>query len=187
MAQRIVAGEQYEAFLIGGTIEGRSITVDGGSYKPVVSFVRPGNASGYTAGDVVGSASSAVHELTNAGPAGGAVLVQSVDMFIGNNAPPAGMAGFRVHFYNATPSGTADNDAFNLLAGERTSYCGYADLATPQDLGDTIWSQSDYVGRMIKLASGQTSLWTEIETRGAYTPASGTAYELQVGMVELSL
>jgi hypothetical protein len=30
-------------------------------------------------------------------------------------------------------------------------------------------------------------VWAEIETRGAYTPASGTAYELQVGMVELSL
>ena len=187
MAQRIVAGEQYEALLIGGDIEGRSITVDGNAYKPVVSFARPGNASAYTAGDVVGGASSAVHELTNAGPAGGAVLVQSVDMSIGNSAVPAGMAGFRVHFYNAAPSGTTDNAAFNLLAGERSSYCGYADLATPQDFGDTLWSQSDYIGRMIKLASGQTSVWAEIETRGAYTPASGTAYELQVGMVELSL
>ena len=187
MAQRIVAGEQYEAFLVGGTIEGRSVTVDGGSYEPVVSFTRPANASGYTAGDVVGGASSAVHELTNAGPIGGTVLVQSVDMSIGVNAVPAGMAAFRVHFYNASPSGTTDNAAFNLLAGERSAYCGYADLATPQDLGDTLWAQSDYIGRMIKLASGQTSVWAEIETRGAYTPASGTVYKLQVGMVELSL
>lgn len=187
MAQRIVDGEQYEALLLGGDIEGRSITVDGNAYNPVVSFARPGNASGYTAGDVVGGASSAIHELTNAGPSGGAVLVQSIDMSIGVNAVPSGMAAFRVHFYNASPSGITDNAAFNLLAGERSAYCGYADLATPQDLGDTLWSQSDYIGRMIKLASGQTSVWAEIETRGAYTPASGTVYELRVGMVELSL
>lgn len=185
MAQRIVEGEQYEALLLGGDIEGRSITVDGNAYKPVISFARPGNASGYTAGDVVGSTSTAAHQLANAGPTGGAVLVQSVDMFIDHNAVPAGMTGFRVHFFNVAPSGVADNAVFNLLAGERSSYCGYADLATPQDLGNTIWTQSDYVGRMIKLASGQTSLWAEIETRGAYTPASGTAYGLQVGMIEV--
>lgn len=185
MAQRIVAGEQYEAFLIGGDVEGRSITVDGTAYKAVVSFARPGNASGYTAGDVVGSASSAAHQLTSVGPSGGAVLVQTVDMFIANSTVPAGMAGFRVHFFNAAPSGVVDNAVFNLSSTERSSYCGYADLSTPQDLGDTLWTQVDYVGRMIKLASGQTSLWAEIETRGAYTPASGTTYELQVGVLEV--
>jgi hypothetical protein len=188
MAQRIVNGEQYEAVLIGGDVgQGSSLTVDGKAYKPVVTFSRPGDTTGYTAGDVVGSASSAVHQLTNAGPVGGAVLVQSVDMYVGTNAVPAGMGAFRVHFFNAAPSGVADNTVFNLTTAERSGYCGFVDLPAPQDFGDTLWTQADYGGRMIKLASGQTTLWAEIETRGAYTPASGTTYELQVGLLEVSL
>lgn len=188
MAQRIVNGEQYEAVLIGGDVgQGSSLTVDGKAYKPVVTFNRPSDTTAYAIGDVVGSATSAVHQLTNAGPSGGAVLMQSLDMYIGNSAVPAGMGGFRVHFFNAAPSGIADNSVFNLGASERSAYCGFVDLPTPQDLGDTLWTQVDYVGRMIKLASGQTSLWAEIEARGAYTPASGTTYELQVGLLEVGL
>lgn len=187
MAQRIVNGEQYEAFLIGGDVEGGSVTIDGKAYKSVVTFARPGDTTGYTAGDVVGSASSAVHALAGSGPMGGIVLVQSVEMYVGVNAVPAGMGAFRIHFFNVAPSGVADNAVFNVAASERASYCGYIDLPAPQDLGDTLWTQAEYGGRVIKLASGQTSLWAEIETRGAYTPASGTVYGLQVGLLEVSL
>jgi hypothetical protein len=71
MAQRIVAGEQYEAFLIGGDIEGRSITVDGNAYRSIATITRPSNATAYTAGDVVGdTGGSAIISLTAAGPSG---------------------------------------------------------------------------------------------------------------------
>ena len=58
MAQRIVGGEQYEAFLLGGDIEGSSVTVDGKAYRSTVTFNRPSNTTAYTAGDVVDTPAS---------------------------------------------------------------------------------------------------------------------------------
>jgi hypothetical protein len=188
MAQRIVGGEQYEAFLLGGDTEGSSVTVDSRAYRSIASFVRPGNTTAYTAGDVVGTAAgSAIHTMSNAGPSGGYVLVQSVSMFINNTAVPSGMGAFRLHFYSSSPSGIADNAVFTLNSGDTSAYMGFADLSTPLDLGNVLYAQTDYVGRQLKLASGQTSLFTELETRNAYTPASGTAYEIRVNTLEAGL
>ena len=226
MAQRIINGEQYEALLIRGDLNGgpvpvafasgvtisgvtmsaevevindsgnplpvsdggSSLTVDGKAYRSIVSFVRPGDTTGYTAGDVVGASSgSAIHTFSGVGPSGGFVLVQNVSLFIGNTSVPAGMGAFRLHFYSASPSGIADNAAFNLQSGEVASYMGYADLSTPQDLGSTLYTQAEYVGRQLKLASGQTSLFAELETRNAYTPASGTVYEIRMNTLEAGL
>ena len=168
-------------------IQGASLPVVGGAYRSVVSFTRPADTTAYAAGDVVGSGTSAVHQLTLAGPAGGYVLVQSVGLMIANAAVPSGMGGFRVHFYSAQPGAAADNAAFDLVSGDRAAYLGSVDQPTPQDLGSTLWAQTDYAGRMLKLAAASTTLWCEIETRGAYTPASGTAYELRVATLEAGL
>jgi hypothetical protein len=188
MAQRIVGGEQYEAFLLGGDVEGSSVTVDGKAYRSIASFVRPGDTTAYSAGDVVGTAAgSAIHTMSNAGPSGGFVLVQSISMFINAATVPSGMGAFRLHFYSSSPSGIADNAAFTLNSGDTAAYMGFADLATPLDLGNVLYAQTDYVGRQLKLASGQTSLFTQLETRNAYTPASGTAYEIRVATLEAGL
>jgi hypothetical protein len=167
---------------------GSSLTVDGKAYRSIVSFVRPGDTTSYTAGDVIGtSAGSAIHTLSGVGPSGGFVLVQNASLFIGNTSVPAGMGAFRLHFYSANPSGIADNAAFNVQSADVAVYMGYADLPTPQDLGSTLYTQTEYVGRQLKLASGQTSLFAELETRGAYTPASGTTYEIRVSTLEAGL
>jgi hypothetical protein len=167
---------------------GSSLTVDSKAYRSIVSFARPGDTTAYTAGDVLGTAAgSAIHTLSGVGPSGGHVLVQGISMFIDNTSVPAGMGAFRLHFYGSSPSGIADNAAFNLVSGDKDAYMGYADLPAPQDLGNTLYSQAEYVGRQLKLASGQTSLFAEIETRGAYTPASGTTYEIRVNTLEAGL
>ena len=54
---------------------GGSLTVDGKTYHSTVSFTRPANTTAYTAGDVIGSATSAIHTMSAAGPSGGSVLV----------------------------------------------------------------------------------------------------------------
>ena len=187
MAQKIVGGEQYEAFLLGGDIDGASVTVDGKAYRSVVSFARPGDATPYTAGDVLGSSSSAIHTFNGVGPSGGVVLLQAVSMFINTASVPAGMGAFRVHLYRSSPSSIADNAAFDLASGDTSAYMGYADLSTPQDLGSVLYSQAEYIGRQMHLASGQTSIFAEIETRGAYTPASGTIHEIRLNTLELGL
>jgi hypothetical protein len=166
---------------------GGSLTVDGKTYHSTVSFTRPANTTSYTAGDVIGSATSAIHTLSAAGPSGGSVLVQSMELFIGNTALPAGMGGFRVHLFSTSPTAIADNAVFNLISADRPHYRGYVDLGTPQDLGDTLFAQADYIGRLVKLAAASTSLFAEIEPRGGHTPVSGTAYELRMSTLETGL
>jgi hypothetical protein len=174
---------------------GSSLTVDGKAYRAAVTVTRPSNTTAYTAGDVIGiadgttpaNAGSAVITLSSIGPSGGYVLLQSVRLLIGNTSVPSGMAGFRLHLYMESPTATLDNAAFDLVAGDVGKYAGYIDLPTPQDFGSTLVTQADYCGTAIKLASASTTLYAELETRGAYTPASGTAYDLRVMTLEAGL
>ena len=226
MAQRIVAGEQYESFLIRGGIDGgpvpvvfasgitisgvtigaevevvndsgnplpisdanSSLTVDGKAYRSTATITRPANATAYTAGDVVGdTGGSAIISLTSAGPSGGLVILQSISLVFSDSAVPAGMRAFRVHLYSVSPTAIADNAAFDLVSGDRDTYMGYIDLPAPLDFGSTIYTQTDYPGRLIKLAAASTTLFAEIETRGAYTPVSASTVSIRVNLLEAGL
>jgi len=165
-----------------------SLTVDGKAYRSTVSITRPSNTTAYTAGDVVGdTGGSAILTLTNAGPSGGFVIVQSASLIFSDSSVPSGMGAFRVHLYSASPTAIADNVAFDLASGERATYMGYIELPTPQDLGSTIYTQVDYPGRLLKLAAASTSIFAEIETRGAYTPVSASTVELRINTLEAGL
>ena len=172
-----------------------SMGVAGSGFRSTVSITRPSNTTAYTAGDVIGiadsgtpaNAGSAIHTLTGIGPSGGYILLQSAALLVGLASVPAGMAGFRVHLFSSSPTAALDNAAFDLASGDRAAYMGFFDLPTPADFGSTLYAQADYIGRQIKLAAGSSSLFAEIETRGAYTPASGTVYELRLSALEVGL
>ena len=99
----------------------------------------------------------------------------------------SGMAAFRLHFYSASPTAIADNAVFDLVSGERANYVGFVDLATPVDFGSSLYTQTDYPGRLIKLAAGSTTLYAELETKGAYTPASASTIDVRVATLEAGL
>ena len=165
-----------------------SLTVDGKAYRSTVSITRPSNTTAYTSGDVVGSTGgSAILTLTGIAPSGGFILTQSAALIFSDSTVPAGMGAFRVHFYNASPTAIADNAPFDLVSGDRALYMGYIDLSAPQDFGSTIYTQVDYPGRLIRLAAASTTLYAEIETRGAYTPVSASTIELRVSTLEAGL
>jgi hypothetical protein len=165
-----------------------SLTVDGKAYRSAVTITRPSNTTAYTAGDVIGdTGGSAIISLTNIGPSGGFVLVQSVSLIFSDTSVPSGMGSFRLHFYSASPTAIADNAVFDLVSGERANYMGFVDLSTPSDFGSSLYTQTDYAGRMIKLASASTTLYCELETRGAYTPASASTIEVRVATLEAGL
>jgi hypothetical protein len=63
----------------------------------------------------------------------------------------------------------------------------YVDLPTPADLGSSIYTQTDYPGRLIKLAAASTTLFAELETRGAYTPVSASTVSIRVNLLEAGL
>jgi DNA gyrase inhibitor GyrI len=64
---------------------------------------------------------------------------------------------------------------------------GYVDLPAPTDFGSSLYTQVDYPGRLIKLASASTSLFAELETRGAYTPASASTIAVRINTLEAGL
>lgn len=165
-----------------------SLTVDGRAYRTVVTITRPSNTTAYTAGDVVGDTSgSAILTFTNAGPSGGFAIVQSVSLVFSDSSVPSGMGAFRLHLYSATPTAIADNAPFDLVSGERANYMGYIDLSTPSDFGSSLYAQVDYPGRLIKLATASTTLYAELETRGAYTPVSASTIAVRLNLLEAGL
>lgn len=167
---------------------GSSLTVDGKAYRSSVTITRPSNTTAYTAGDVVGdTGGSAIITATTAGPTGGFVLVQSAALIFSDSTVPSGMGAFRLHIYSASPTAIADNAPFDLVSGDRASYLGYIDLSTPQDLGSSLYTQVDYPGRLVKLGAATTSLFIQIETRGAYTPVSASTVTLILNTLEAGL
>ena len=162
--------------------------VRGGAYRTTVSITRPSNTTAYTAGALVGDTNgSAILTFTNAGPSGGFVLLQSLSLVFSDSSVPAGMGSFRLHLYSVAPTAIADNAAFDLLSGERANYMGFIDITAPQDFGSSLYTQVDYPGRLIKLATGSTSLFAELETRGAYTPVSASTIAVRMNLLEAGL
>lgn len=173
---------------VGVADDGGSLTVDGKAYRTTVTITRPSNATAYTAGDVVGdTGGSAIISLTAAGPTAGFVIIQSISLVFSDSTVPSGMGAFRLHLYSASPTAIADNAAFDLLSGDRANYMGFIDLPTPSDFGSSLYTQTDYPGRLIKLGAASTTLFAELETRGAYTPVSASTVSIRVNLLEAGL
>ena len=181
-------GDLYFPASQGVSDAGSSLTVDGKAYRSTATITRPSNTTAYAAGDVVGdTGGSAIISLTAAGPTAGFVILQSVSLIFSDSVVPSGMGAFRIHLYSASPTAIADNAAFDLVSGDRDAYMGYIDLPAPLDFGSTIYTQTDYPGRLIKLAAASTTLFAEIETRGAYTPVSASTVSLRINTLEAGL
>jgi hypothetical protein len=152
----------------------------GGGFAAGHTATRPNDTAAYLAGDVV----AGVMQFDSIGPAGGHVLITSVDHRIDLAAVPSGMVGFRLHLYNATPpSAYADNAAWDLPAGDRAIYLGYIDLPAPVDMGSTLYSQLDSVNIQRKLET--SSLYGYLVTLGAYTPSASTVRKVKLRTVGL--
>lgn len=162
-----------------------AVQARGQGFRSEVTFSRPANTTAYTANDVVGSATSAIHEFTQVGPRGGDLIVFAAELFVNLSAVPSGMGAFRLHLYSSSPTAIADNAAFDLVAGDRDAYMGFAEFSTPEDLGSTLFSQARFVYMEAQLVSGVTSLFAQLETRGAYTPTSGEGYRLRLRTIEV--
>lgn len=151
---------------------------------PSITFTRPANTTAYTAGDVIGSTSSAIHELTSVASSSSYVFVQSIQLLINSTSVPSGMAGFRVHLYSSSPTAIADNAAYTFTSSDATAWQDSYDLGTPAVRGSMLRAQAYYQGGIMKLQSASSSMYAVLETLGAYTPASGTAHTLRVKVLE---
>lgn len=162
--------------------------VGGRSSTPTVTFTRPANTTPYTGGDVIGSATTANHEATNAGLAGALLQIHSVSLTVNLTSVPANMTTFRVHLWDSAPTAIADNAAFTVAAADRAKYRGYIDLPTIEAIGGGfLFRHVDYVGRPLRLAG--TSFFFNLQTTNAtgHTPASGTEYSVRFNCVEMGV
>ncbi len=152
----------------------------GSFFSSKVTITRPANQTQYSANDIVGGAL----ELQNVGPDGGVINLTDVSLRLDIASLPttAGMTGFRLHLYDATPpSALADNAAHDIPVGDRANYLGYVDLGTPIDMGATLFVQAT-PAKTVKLADGATSLFVYLTTVTSYTPAANSeVYTLGVG------
>lgn len=138
--------------------------------KPTVT--RAANTTAYTAGDVVGG----VITFAGLGNVSGHILITSADLRINVTAIPSGMTSFRLHLYTSSPaSALADNDAFDIPAGDRTAYIGYIDLGSVTDWGNTLFTQVDSLNKHVAVSgSAPCTLYGYLQTVGGFTPAANS-------------
>lgn len=160
-----------------------------------ILFTRPSNATAYTAGDVVGvadtgtpaNAGSAIHRLDGVVASDRHVMLQEAQLLIHVASVNAGMSGFRLHFYDVSPTAILDNAPFDLVAGDRTSWLDEVELPLPVDRGSTLVSRVVYPGIILKPAAASSSLFFQLETLGDYTPTSGAVYEVRCRFMEMGI
>jgi hypothetical protein len=146
------------------------------------AFVRPSNTTAYTANDVVGAtgAGGAVLPFVIGVGAAENITINSALLIYGAAAVPSGMAGFRLHLYSAAPDNIADNAAYALSsAGDIAAYQGYISFDAPAVVGGVLTSQ--VTGINIPCAPlAATTLYGQLQTLGAFTPASAAAVTIDL-------
>jgi hypothetical protein len=169
------------AYLVIDPITGALLTtatITGAARYGKVSFTRPNNTTPYSAGDAIGTGSSAILEFTSFGVSGDLVLLNEITLEIDVAAVPSGMSSFKLHFFNASPTAIIDNAVLDIAGGDRALYLGYATLTLPLDMGSTLYSMNVGLGKMVKLAG--TSLFAILTTDAAYTPSASTVKTLTI-------
>lgn len=159
----------------------------GVGFSSGVSSTRPNDTAGYTARDVIGTAtgSTAAWEFENLAPSGGGkVLITSARFRIDVSAAPSGMSSFFLALYSATPpSALGDNAAWDLPSGDRSVFLGKLALGAPQDEGSTLFVETDGINKQVTLTG--TSLFAYLVTEGAYTPTAQSVKRIDLSAIFL--
>lgn len=140
-------------------------------YFSKAAVTRPDNTTAYTALDVLGTDPGTVIEFANIAPVGGGpIVLLYASLRVDVSALPAGLGQTRLHLYSEAPAAIVDNDAFNLPSGDREKYLGYLTLGTPLDLGDTLFSEDDFLRKQVVATS--SSIFAIAQTLSAFTPTA---------------
>lgn len=138
-------------------------------YDVQTTITRPANQTPYTAGDVLGGAL----DLGVLGASAQSVEIISSQLEADISAIPAGMTTFTLYLYSVTPpSALADNAAFDLPSGDRSSFLGAIPVGSLADLGATLYVETNDHHKQVKLAG--THLFGYLVTAGGFTPAANS-------------
>lgn len=155
--------------------------------KGVASFTRPSNTIAYDVGDIVSSSTSSSVPLTfsNIGIPNRVSYIIGARASISSSSVPSGNIGYRLHLFNSNPSGDTflDNTPLNIPLSEESKYLGFITLSLAVDVGGFIWIQDNHINHAISFSS--TNLYVYVETRGAYTPSSGSVMGVRLFISDL--
>ena len=186
-----VIGDQVYTKVIGYDAAGNAISGTDGASRTrgiavagSVTFTRPADTTAYTALDVIGGVSSAIHEVALGVPAGAEVQLDTFELIVNRTTVPSGMTSVTVHLYTAAPTAIADNAAFSAAVADRGLYAGSVLMSPIAAVGGGfLYSFADYAGRKIKLTT--SSIFAVLLTTTGFTPLSATEHIFRVRGVDL--
>jgi hypothetical protein len=124
-------------------------------------------ASSHAAGDVVGGAQEFKGFAQSTGSG-----VQVISASLLAETATLETTAWRVYLFNVTPpSALADDAAFTLASGDRSSFLGYVDIAQLVDVGDTLYVQSDNLNKAI-MPGGARKVFGYLVNQTTLTPAA---------------
>lgn len=122
-------------------------------------------ATSHTNGDVNGTA----QEFTKIGDPGAYIRILTATLTI--NGGTLETTAWAVHLFSATPpSAWADDAALDIVAADRAVYLGSIALAQVVDLGTTLFIATDAINKVVKLASGVSSVFGVLVNGTTLTP-----------------
>lgn len=156
-------------------------------YISKAAVTRPNNTTAYAALDVLGGGSPASSriEFANIAPRGGGpIVLLYASLRVDVASLPSGFGQTRLHLYSEPVIGLSDNDAYNLSSADRSKYLGYITLGTPLDLGDTLFSEDDFLRKQV--IATRSSIWAYAQTLSAFTPTASSVQNWELRAAELN-
>lgn len=166
-----------------GTDSEAPVSVGGNMGVASAAITRPSNTDAYTAKDAVSDSTSAPTVLTFSDLArinGGSGYVTKARLLTNQST---NTTRFRLHLYHTAPTAINDNAAFTMLWANRANRVGYIDFDSQQTEGsgsDSSNALNTTIRLAFKCATGSRVLYGLLETLGAFTPASGQLFFIEL-------
>lgn len=186
------AGNDIEKVAIAGS-DGNSfsatnpITSGGIIARPTATFNRPNDTTAYASGDLVANSTTAgsvaAMQFSVARAAAGSGMIRRAR--IRKTGTGITNASFRLHLYNAAPTASNGDNGAWLTSGS-ADYVGAFDVTVDRAFTDGAAGNGVPVSGSevnFKLSSGLV-LFGLLEARGAYTPASGETFLVELEVIQ---
>jgi hypothetical protein len=154
-------------------------------YKRVSNKIqRPNNTTPYTAGDVIGTASSQVIKFDGMST----LFAQGRGVLIGatviDNEAPATLASLELWLFTVAPADQADNAVFGVTDAELQNLAGIFPLVNSYagKASDNAVFISDVRATSYELPGGSDALYGVLVVRNAYTPVGNETFTVSLSV-----
>lgn len=165
--------------------------VGGHSTRVSATLTRPADTTQYGAGDQVADSTSAPNDIEFAGcarvNAGSGVIVDAVCI---DSAAQATKPNLRLYLFSAAPTSNNDNAAWAPSDANMNTLIGYVEFTSWEvgtstaGAGGNCASFASALNIPFVCGAGVTKLYGLLVERGTYTPVSGEAWVISLGILQ---